>query len=114
MLDYTGVDGVMIGRAALGNPWIIGRTHQYLENRSVRFAPVPVPVVKQALLTHIKELEAYYGARLALGLSRKYVCWYCKNFRDARKFRENYVRINEMEAAVVEIHRYFDSCGETV
>ena len=114
MLDYTGVDGVMIGRAALGNPWIIGRTHQYLENRSVRFAPVPVPVVKQALLTHIKELEAYYGVRLALGLSRKYVCWYCKNFRDARKFRENYVRINEMEAAVVEIHRYFDSCGETV
>lgn len=114
MLDYTGVDGVMIGRAALGNPWIIGRTHQYLENRSVGFAPVPVPVVKQALLTHIKELEAYYGARLALGLSRKYVCWYCKNFRDARKFRENYVRINEMEAAVAEIHRYFDSCGETV
>lgn len=37
-----------------------------------------------------------------------------KNFRDARKFRENYVRINEMEAAVAEIHRYFDSCGETV
>ena len=54
------------------------------------------------------------GARLALGLSRKYVCWYCKNFRDARKFRENYVRINEMEAAVAEIRRYFDSCGETV
>ena len=45
---------------------------------------------------------------LALGLSRKYVCWYCKNLRDARKFREKYVRIDNMADAIGEINNYFN------
>lgn len=111
MLDYTKADAVMIGRAALGNPWLIGQTHQYLET-GVLPAVVSPAVVKQALLTHIKELIDYHGERTALGLSRKYVCWYCKNMRDARKFRENYVRLNNFEQAYQEIDRYFDTYFE--
>ena len=107
MLEYTKADGVMIGRAALGQPWLVAQTHAYLE-QGTEPQPVPVPLVKQALLTHIKELVDYYGEKLALGLSRKYVCWYCKNLRDARKFRETYVRINNLPDALAEINRYFD------
>ena len=110
MLEQTGVDAVMIGRAALGAPWLIAQTHAFLE-QGTDPGPVPVTLVKQALLTHIKGLVEYYGEKIALGLSRKYVCWYCKNFRDARRFRENYVRINNFPDAYAEINRYFDSCA---
>lgn len=108
MLAYTKADAVMIGRAALGCPWIISQTHDYLENKMLPMPP-SVSAVKWALLTHIKELIAYYGEKLALSISRKYVCWYCKNCRDARRFRENYLKISDFEAAIFEIDRYFDS-----
>ena len=108
MLDYTKVDGVMVGRAALGQPWIISQIHNYLE-KGIIPQEVSVPLVKQTLLNHIKGLVEYYGERLALGLSRKYVCWYCKNMRDARKFRENYVRIDNLAEAYKEIDNYFDN-----
>ena len=107
LLDYTKADGVMIGRATLGKPWLIAQTHDFLENGIVP-NPVSINIVKQTLLYHIHELSNYYGEKLALGLSRKYVCWYCKNLRDARKFRETYVRINNMEQAIVEINNFFN------
>ena len=109
MLDYTKADGVMIGRAALGQPWIISQVHKYLEYGIIP-QDTTVALVKQTLLNHIKGLVDYYGERLALGLSRKYVCWYCKNMRDARKFRENYVRINNLSDAYQEIDNYFNNC----
>lgn len=111
MIEQTGVDAVMIGRAALGAPWLISQTHTFLETGSLTDSPA-IPVVKEALLTHIKELTAYYGEKLALSISRKYVCWYCKNCRDARKFRENYVKINNFAEAYAEIDRYFASLQE--
>ena len=106
LLDYTKADGVMIGRATLGKPWLIAQTHEFLENGIIP-QPIPINIVKQTLLYHIQELSDYYGEKLALALSRKYVCWYCKNLRDARKFRETYVRIDNMEQAITEINKFF-------
>ncbi len=106
MLDYTNVDGVMIGRAALGRPWLISQVHEYIET-GVLSDEVESNLIKRCLIDHINGLEEYYGERLALGLSRKYVCWYCKNFRDARKFREKYVRIDNMEEAREAIESFF-------
>lgn len=110
MIEYTKVDAVMIGRATLGNPWLISQTHDYLENGIIPVAPL-IPLLKNTLLTHLKALHEYYGDRLALPLSRKYVCWYCKNLRDARKFREKYMLINDIESANAAINNYFDSCS---
>ena len=106
MLEYTKADGVMIGRAALGRPWLIAQTHVYLEEGLLP-EKVNIDVVKQSLLTHIKGLSDYYGEKLALGLSRKYVCWYCKGLRDARKFRETYVRLDSMRHAFEAIEEFF-------
>ena len=111
MLDYTKADGVMIGRATLGKPWLIAQTHEFLE-KGILPQNISLNVVKQTLLRHINELSDYYGEKLALALSRKYVCWYCKNLRDARKFRETYVRINNMEQALSEINNFF--CEENL
>lgn len=107
MLDYTKADGVMVGRATLGQPWLVSQIHNYLETGKIS-CEMPVYLVKTALLNHIKGLVDYHGEKLALGLSRKYVCWYCKNMHDARRFREAYVRIDNLADAYKEIDRYFD------
>lgn len=109
MIDYTKVDAVMVGRAALGRPWLISQIHNYLDSGELA-QDVELSVIRDTLLKHIEGLRLYYGDRLALGLSRKYVCWYCKNLRDARKFRERYVRIDNANEALNEIKAFFDKC----
>ncbi len=109
MINYTNVDGIMVGRAALGAPWLISQIHNYLTTGIIPPNPT-ISQIKQILLQHIAGLTEYYGEKLALPLSRKYVCWYCKNMRDARKFREKYVRINNFADAFHEIDEYFNYC----
>ena len=111
MIKQTGCDGVMIGRAALGAPWLTGEIAKYLKIGSLP-QKQPAQEVKNTLLKHISLLTEYYGEKLALALSRKYVCWYSKNFHDAKRFRENYMKINDYQAAVAEINAYFDQSGE--
>lgn len=111
MIKQTGCDGVMIGRAALGAPWLTGEIAKYLKTGSLP-QKQPAQEVKNTLLKHISLLTEYYGEKLALALSRKYVCWYSKNFRDAKRFRENYMKINDYQTAVAEINAYFDQNGE--
>ncbi len=108
MIKETGVDGVMIGRACLGNPWLISQTHRYL-NEGVEPQPIPISEIKAFLLKHIQELSAYYGQDMGLAISRKFVCWYCKNLRDAKRFREIYTKLNDYDAAMKAIDEYFDS-----
>ena len=108
MIKETGVDGVMIGRACLGNPWLISQTHRYLNER-IEPQPIPVSEIKAFLLKHIQELSAYYGQDMGLAISRKFVCWYCKNLRDAKRFREIYTKLNDYDAAMKAIDEYFDS-----
>ena len=107
MIDQTNVDGIMVGRAALGAPWLISQIHEYIENK-IFPQKISVCDIKRALLIHLKELNEYYGEKLALPLSRKYACWYSKSFRDAKKFRERYVRINNWTDALKEINIFFD------
>lgn len=111
MIKQTGCDGVMIGRAALGAPWLTGEIAKYLKTGALP-QKQPAQEVKNTLLKHISLLTEYYGEKLALALSRKYVCWYSKNFRDAKRFRENYMKINDYQTAIAEINAYFDQNGE--
>ncbi len=108
MIAETGVDGVMIGRAGLGNPWLISQTHNYLQNGE-KPSPVPVPEIKKFLLKHLEELRSWYGENMGLAISRKFVCWYCKSLRDAKRFRETYTKINDYEQALKVIDEYFDN-----
>ena len=67
---------------------------------------------KNAILKNIEELSNYYGQEMGLAISRKFVCWYCKNLRDAKRFRETYTKINDYQQAMKAIDEYFDSFGE--
>lgn len=111
MIKETGVDGVMIGRAGLGNPWLISQTDDYLRT-GTEPRKIPVTEIKAFMLKHIEELSNYYGQEMGLAISRKFVCWYCKNLRDAKRFRETYTKINDYLQAMSAIDEYFDSFGE--
>ena len=111
MIKETGVDGVMIGRACLGNPWLINQTDNYLKT-GTEPKKIQVSEIKAFMIKHIENLSKYYGQEMGLAISRKFVCWYCKNLRDAKRFRETYTKINDYQQAMSAIDEYFDSFGE--
>ena len=105
MFKTTGVDAVMIGRAALGNPWLLKEIADFLQNKPCN--EPSVDTIYETLMKHLTYLKEYYGEKIALGLSRKYICWYSKNFFEAKKFRENYMKINDFALASEEVKAYF-------
>ncbi|WP_042354660.1 tRNA dihydrouridine synthase DusB [Bacillus rubiinfantis] len=80
MLDETGADGVMIGRAALGNPWMIYRTVQYLETGKL----IGEPSVREKInvcLKHLDRLIALKNEHIAVREMRKHAAWYLKGIK---------------------------------
>ncbi|MBO5441873.1 MAG: tRNA dihydrouridine synthase DusB [Alphaproteobacteria bacterium] len=112
MLEQTNADGVMIGRGCLGNPWLLGQVHNYLHN-GVLPALVPIKELKEALLQQLADMVDFYGKEMAVAISRKYVCWYSKNLRDAKKFREIYTKIYDYSDAIKAIEDYFSKQEES-
>lgn len=102
----SGVDGVMIGRAVLGNPWLLAQTHNYLCHNQQPNAPT-VSEIKKMLLKHLHLLIEYYGEKAGMAVSRKHVGWYVKNLYEAKKFREQYTKLNDFKTAEKLINDYF-------
>jgi nifR3 family TIM-barrel protein len=86
MLDETGVDGVMIGRAALGNPWMIYRTVKYLETGELMGEPSVREKIDVCLL-HLDRLIDLKGENIAVREMRKHAAWYLKGIRGNAKVR---------------------------
>jgi len=80
MLDETGVDGVMIGRAALGNPWMIYRTVQYLETGKLMDEPTVREKMNVCIL-HLDRLISLKNEHIAVREMRKHAAWYLKGVR---------------------------------
>ncbi|TSI05491.1 tRNA dihydrouridine synthase DusB [Lysinibacillus sp. BW-2-10] len=95
MIEETGVDAVMIGRAALGNPWMIYRTVQYLETGELK----PEPSVREKMdvcLLHFERLMQLKGESVAVREMRKHASWYLKGIRGNGIVRN---AINQAETA---------------
>ena len=113
ILHHTGADGLMIGRAALGAPWLIADIDRFLKTGKEPETPAP-GTIKTVLIRHIRGLCDYYGERTALQLSRKYVCWYCKGLHDAKRFREQYTKIGSLAEAFAAAEAYFDGLEKDI
>ncbi|HVJ50498.1 tRNA dihydrouridine synthase DusB [Desulfitobacterium sp.] len=87
LLEQTSCDGVMIGRGALGNPWLIKRTDSYL--REGVLEPDPSYQEKiQVALAHFERVLRYKGERIGLNEMRKHAVWYIKGIRNAAQLRD--------------------------
>ncbi|WP_096186180.1 tRNA dihydrouridine synthase DusB [Evansella halocellulosilytica] len=104
MLDTTGVDGVMIGRAALGNPWMLYRTIHYLENGEN--IPEPSPREKMDVcVLHMDRLIDLKGEEVAVREMRKHAAWYIKGMRGSSHLRSqinSFTKRDELANALYE------------
>jgi tRNA-dihydrouridine synthase B len=93
VLDYTGVDGIMVGRAAQGRPWIFREIGHFLATGEQLPEPGPLEV-RDILLGHLENLYSFYGAELGVRVARKHIGWYSKGCIGGAAFRRT---INTME-----------------
>lgn len=93
LLEETGCDGIMVGRAARGNPWIFRQIDDYL-SKGIMPAPVPKEEIHRTILEHAKLMTEYKGEYIAVREMRKHVSWYTAGMPDSARFRG---KINEME-----------------
>jgi tRNA-dihydrouridine synthase B len=78
VLDSTGADAIMIGRAAQGNPWIFQQTSYFLNTGMVLAKPKPAHI-HQTLAEHLDALYHFYGDNLGVRIARKHITWYCQS-----------------------------------
>lgn len=91
----TGVAGVMIGRAAMGNPWIVDRTARYLNTGEMPAAPTYAQRLDLAV-RHVHKLIAFKGERVGVAESRKHVSWYTSGLHSSAELRQ---RVNKAQTA---------------
>ena len=106
VLDYTGVDALMIGRGAQGRPWIFREIQHYLDTGN-KLAPVETNEQRQVMLEHLKLLYALYGDYKGIRFARKHVGWYL-NQESQRAFRAEFNRLETVEEQGSMVERYFD------
>ncbi len=113
MLDTTGVDGVMIGRAALGNPWMLYRTVHFLETGELPGDPTPREKIDVCML-HLDRLIALKGERVAVREMRKHAAWYLKGMRGNSKVREQINYFETRDDVYNSLYGYIDEVEATM
>ena len=107
VLDYTGVDAIMIGRAAQGRPWIFREIAHYLKTGQHMAAP-QIAEVKDVLLGHLTELYQFYGEYSGCRIARKHIAWYTKGLRASNEFRQNMYKVETTAAQAKVVEEYFN------
>lgn len=107
VLDYTGADAIMIGRAAQGRPWIFREIAHYLKTGEHLAAP-DIAEVKAVLLGHLTELYAFYGEYSGCRIARKHIAWYTKGLRSSNEFRQNMYKVENTADQAKVVESYFD------
>lgn len=106
VLEKTKADGVMIGRAAQGRPWIFREIAYYLETG--QFLPEPSPLeIKNILLGHLENLYQFYGEHTGAMIARKHVSWYSKGQSGSARFRDLFNRLETPDEQTRAIKAFF-------
>jgi len=107
VLEYTGADGVMIGRAAQGRPWIFREIEHYLGTGKTLPPPL-ASEIREVLLEHLQDLYAFYGRDRGVKIARKHISWYTKGLAGSANFRHHMNQIDTCEQQFDAVHRFFD------
>ena len=108
VLEYTGADAVMIGRAAQGRPWIFREIEHYLQTGG-KLAPPPVEEIREVLLGHLHDLYAFYGYERGTRVARKHISWYTKGLRNSAVFRSRMNTLDDAQAQLAAVNEFFGS-----
>ena len=108
VLDYTGADAIMIGRAALGNPWLFQAVESLIERDTIIQTPSLSEKCAQ-ILRHIQELHQFYGASKGYRIARKHIAWYLQEIRPGSVFRQTFNAINDPQEQLIVLEDFLNS-----
>ena len=111
VLRATGADGIMIGRAAQGRPWIFREIDALLQGR---IQPPPAfQEVRDIMLTHLRDLYEFYGPEPGVRIARKHIGWYCSGRPHAQAFRQSVMQAVSVETQLAQVRDYFDALEDS-
>jgi tRNA-dihydrouridine synthase B len=107
VLDSTGADAIMIGRAAQGNPWIFREVVHYLKTGTEMEKP-SLDEVRSTLMEHLHNLYDFYGEYSGVRVARKHISWYSKGHRHGGAFRQAVNQVESSAEQIMMIETFFD------
>ena len=108
MFEYTGVDGIMIGRASMGNPWIFKKILYYLQTGE-KLPEVSPEEKLEVILKHMDLATREKPEIIAVKEMRKHLIWYVKNLKDSSRIREKINTIETKQEMITCLTEYFKS-----
>jgi len=107
VLQHTGADGIMVGRAAQGRPWIFREIEHYLATGKKLPAPF-VSEIHSVLVAHLQELYAFYGLETGVKVARKHISWYTKGLAGSASFRHRMNQLETCEEQLQAVNQFFE------
>ena len=107
VLNYTKADGVMVGRAAQGNPWVFKEIVSVLSGNAVPKRPSNVQI-RDTLLTQLEGINKLYGEHRGVRIARKHIAWYCKGLKNANAFRQRINYVESSKEQMLMIQQFFE------
>ena len=107
VLRLTAADGLMIGRAAQGRPWVFRELLHYAEN-GTKIAPLDKNELRDIMLDHLRGLHRFYGDNTGVRVARKHITWYCRHLLNADDYRHQVVRVDSASEQIRLTIEYFD------
>jgi len=109
-LSQSNADGVMIGRACYGRPWLINQIEKEL-NHQLQILPPTIEEQKTIVIQHFQEMVDYYGEQIAIPLARKHIGWYSSGFKNGASFRADINTTKEYSEIIRKIENFYQQSG---
>ena len=107
VLDHTGADGLLIGRAAQGRPWIFREINHFLSTGQ-QLPAISLQELELTLLEHLELLHAFYGQPMGVRIARKHTHWYLASLPGAQQFRTTFNQLDCEEVQKDQIQIFFN------
>jgi tRNA-dihydrouridine synthase B len=108
VIRATGADGVMIGRAAQGRPWIFREVEARLAGKAAPAEPSAAET-RDIIMAHLRDLYAFYGVEAGVRIARKHIGWYCRERPHGHAFRQCVMPVDSAEAQLAAVREFFDA-----
>lgn len=107
VLQHTGADAVMIGRAAQGRPWLFREIGHFLNTGEHLPAPETAEI-RRVLAEHVEELYNFYGEHTGLRVARKHISWYTKGLAGSAQFRHQMNQLESPAGQMAAVDSFFE------
>ncbi|WP_442321638.1 tRNA dihydrouridine synthase DusB [Cernens ardua] len=108
VLAYTKADGLMIGRAAQGNPWIFAQIQHFL-TYGEQLAPPTLEERRRTMRAHLNALYEHYGEYMGVRVARKHIAWYLATLKDGQEARKRFNSLESCDDQLACLEQFFDN-----